>query len=148
MNIITSNCNFKESTPPPHWLHGLLRPFDFLSVLTERRRIRLTCVDVMREYRRLAKPAPAHLDSAREVYARIVVAVCGIQDLGAAFDIVRLAEESFAMWPVDRPPRLRDIAQYLAMTDRLRIDLAASEVSSRAVDSSRVIAAEMIPEHL
>jgi hypothetical protein len=148
MKIITGKCEVRETGSGVGRPQGLLRLLDFLVVLPERRRIRRTCVDTLREYRRLRDQMQVHQDSRREVYAHVVAALCGIQDMRAALDTVRRAEESFAMWPVERQPCLRDIAQYLAMTDRLRIDVMLNGVSSRAVEIGRLVAAKVIPENL
>ena len=125
---------------------AILRPFGFLATMRERRRIRRVCVDTLALYRRIMAQRPQ--DSSRDLYAHIVSALCGKVDLRAALDVVRRSEESFAMWPVERPPCLRDIAQYMALTDRLAIDPAVTTVSSRIVELILVIAAEVIPEDL
>jgi hypothetical protein len=47
---------------------------------------------------------------------------------------------------VERPVKFRDIVQYLAVTDSLRIDIAVADVDSRFVDKSLKIVTKMIPD--
>ncbi len=69
-------------------------------------------------------------------------------DPRAASKIMRLVKEGFAQWPTERPLNFRDVVQYLAVTDCLKIDIAVAGVRSRIVDFVIDIVGHVIPRDL
>ena len=146
MKATTTACDHEPTGSEKAWLRNVLRPLNFVATMRERRQIRRICAETLAQYRRIEADLPR--SSKWDIYARVVESRCGIADRRAALAIMRRAEESFATWPVERPLSLRDIAQYIVVTDCLRNDLAVTGVRSRAVDLVLGIAAEVIPEDL
>jgi hypothetical protein len=135
-----------EAANTSNWLQDSLRPFNFISAMRERRQIRRVCVNTLKHYRQAEAEMPQA--SHEELYARVIEQSSGGADPSALREIMRRAKESFATWPVERPLALRDVAQYIVVTDCLRNDLAVTGVRSRVVDLALVIAAEVIPANL
>lgn len=128
-----------------NWLKDTLRRFNFLATLRERGKIRRLCVEALTLYRQVEIDMPQASNTAR--YARVIERRSGA-DAGTARQIMRRAEESFALWPVERPLNFRDIVQYMAVTDGLHNDIAVAGVGSRFVDDTLDIVHHMIPADL
>ena len=137
--------NPEEPGRKPTWLQDTLRQFNFVAAMRERKQIREICLHALDLYERAAVEKP--YASKRERYAHIVETLVGY-DAAKARQALRRAEESFAAWPVARPLSFRDVIQYVAVTDYLKIDIAESGVRSRVVDFAIEIVAEMIPARL
>jgi len=146
MHMAMSDDKPDEAVKPSNWLKATLRQFNFIATMRERREIRRVCVDTLKLYRQIEAEMPQASNWDR--YARVIEKRSGGADPRAVLKIMRRAEESFATWPVERPLTLRDIVQYIAVTDCLRNDLAVTGVRSRAVDLALAIAADVIPESL
>jgi len=144
--MATSDKEPDDAANTSGWLKDALRPFQFISTMRERKQIRRMCVDTLEQYRRIEGEAPKA--SNEELYARVIETRIGGARPGAVQEAMRRTKESFATWPVDRPLTLRDIAQYIVVTESLRNDIAVTGVSSRAVDYVLAIAADVIPENL
>jgi len=135
-----------EAANTGNWLQDTLRPFNFISTMRERKRIRQICVDTLEHYRQIKAEIPQA--SNEELYARVIEKRSGGADRCAVLAIMRRAKESFATWPVERSLTLRDIVRYIVATDCLRNDIAVTGVRSQAVDLVLAIAADVIPENL
>jgi hypothetical protein len=127
------------------WLDSTLRPLNFLAALRERRRIRLFCDDSLKLYRQVEAQTPQASQSER--YARFIELRSGVAPTTVP-TVMRRAKESFADWPNERPLNFRDVVQYLAVTDCLKIDIAVTGVRSRIVDYVIDIVAQVIPRDL
>jgi hypothetical protein len=135
-----------KRTPPPlkaSWMEVVLHRVGVLSTLRERSRIRRICQESMNSYRKISAETPESSELTR--YAQVIQRETGA-DANTVQRAIRRAEESFASWPVERPVKFRDIVQYLAVTDSLRIDIAVAGVDSRFVDKSLKIVTKMIPD--
>lgn len=137
---MSDGVNLKRS-----WLKETLLHFNFIAALHERRKIRRICVESLQLYRQVEIEMPQATNTAR--YVRVIERRSGA-DAGAVLKIMRLAEESFATWPVERPLNFRDIVQYMAVTDGLTMDIAVAGVGSRVVDFALHIVPQMIPADL
>ena len=127
------------------WLEDTLRPFNFVATMRERRKIRRFCDESLKLYRQVLAQLPQA--SHTEQYARFIELRSGAAT-AAVPAVMRRAEESFADWPAERPLNFRDVVQYLAVTDCLKIDIAVEGVRSRIVDFVIDIVAEVIPRDL
>jgi YHS domain-containing protein len=93
--------------------HGLLSP---LAAWRERHFAAVCCRELLKLYHTVAAQRP---DLARaDLYRQIVVERTD-SDNTAADTILRLAEESFASWPVSRELNFRDVVHYLAVSEFL-----------------------------
>jgi len=85
--------------------------------------------------------------SQTERYGRFIELRSGLGP-GSVPTVLRRAAESFADWPNERPLNFRDVVQYLAVTDCLKIDIAVAGVRSRMVDFVIDIVGQVIPRDL
>jgi hypothetical protein len=127
------------------WLEGALRPLNFVATMRERRQIRRFCDESLKIYRQVEAQMPQA--SQTERYARFIELRSGVAP-AAVLTVMRRAEESFADWPNERPLNFRDVVQYLAVTDCLKIDIAVAGVRSRIVDFVIDIVGHVIPRDL
>lgn len=127
------------------WLQETLRQVSFITALRERSRIRRICREALWLYRQIETEMPEATHVAR--YARVIEKRTGA-DPSAVQRALRCAEESFAMWPVERTLTFRDVVTYLAVTDFLRTDIAVENVRSKVIDYSFAIVTKMIPTNL
>ena len=97
--------------------------------------------DLMKDYLEVAAASPdlQGVDQYRAVLARQP----GL-DPSTIEKIIRGAEDSFAIWPVDRPLKFRDVVQYLIVVDCLKAHPAANGVRSRLT----TIIAEEVPDEI
>lgn len=130
--------------PKTAWFESL-RPFNFVATLRERSKARRLCAAVLTLYRQIATELPQSLPGER--YSLVMARYSGAAP-GVVIRGMRLAAESFASWPAERELTLRDIAQYLALTDGLKNDIAVSGVRSHAVDCMINTVASQIPADL
>ena len=127
------------------WLEDTLRPLNFIATMRERRQIRRFCDESLNLYRQIEAQMPQA--SQTERYARFIELRSGVPAASVPI-VMRRAEESFADWPIERPLNFRDVVQYLAVTDCLKIDIAVAGVRSRIVDFVIEIVARIIPRDL
>jgi hypothetical protein len=127
------------------WLEDKLRHFNFFAARRERKQIRCICEESLTLYRQIEIEMPQAAN--RDRYARLIERRSGA-DADAVLRFLRRAEESFATWPIERPLSLRDIVQYMVVTDEFKTDTAVDGVRSRAVDLAVDIVPEMIPADL
>lgn len=142
----------QQIQPKSNWLHDTLRGFnfvavmrEFVAVMRERNQIRRICERLLGLYRQVEFDMPQA--SPTERYARVIEQSLGA-DPSTVRKILRRTAESFAAWPVERPLIFRDVVQYIAVTDGLKIDIAVDGVRSRIVDVVLAVAAEVIPGNL
>jgi len=128
-----------------NWLEDTLRPLNFVATIRERRQIRRFCDESLKLYRQVEAQMPQ--SSQTERYGRFIELRSGVTP-AAVLTVMRRAEESFADWPNERPLNFRDVVQYLAVTDCLKIDLAVAGVRSRIVDFVIDIVGHVIPRDL
>ena len=134
-----------EGAPKNSWLEDALRPLNFVATMRERRQIRLFCDESLKLYRQVEAQMPQASQSER--YARFIELRSGATP-STVLTVMRRAAESFADWPNERPLNFRDVVQYLAVTDCLKIDIAVAGVRSRIVDFVIEIVAHVIPRDL
>jgi hypothetical protein len=134
-----------EGARTPSWLEDTLRRFNFIAAMRDRKQIRRICKESLDLYRQIEIEMPQASNQDR--YARLIEKRSGA-DAEAVLRIMRRAEESFATWPIERPLSLRDIVQYMVVTDGFKTDIAVDGVRSRAVDLAIDIVPEMIPADL
>ena len=134
-----------ESAARSSWLEDTLRPLNFVATMRERRQIRRFCEESLKLYRQVEAEVPAASQTDR--YARFIELRSGAAPVTVR-SVMRRAEESFADWPNERPLNFRDVVQYLAVTDCLKIDIAVTGVRSRIVDFVIDIVADVIPREL
>jgi len=127
------------------WLEDTLRPLNFIATMRERRQIRRFCDESLNLYRQIEAQMPQA--SQTERYARFIELRSGATP-STVLTVMRRAAESFADWPNERPLNFRDVVQYLAVTDCLKIDIAVAGVRSRIVDFVIEIVAHVIPRDL
>jgi len=127
------------------WLEDALGSLNFVAAMRERRQIRRFCDDSLRLYRQVETQMPQA--SQTERYARFIELSSGVT-AATVLTVMRRAEESFADWPNERPLNFRDVVQYLAVTDCLKIDIAVAGVRSRMVDFVIDIVGQVIPRDL
>ena len=127
------------------WLEDTLRPLNFVATMRERRQIRRFCDESLMLYRQVEAQMPQA--SQTERYGRFIELRSGVTP-GHVPTVLRRAAESFADWPNERPLNFRDVVQYLAVTDCLKIDIAVAGVRSRIVDFVIEIVAHVIPRDL
>jgi hypothetical protein len=127
------------------WLENTLRPLNFVATMRERRRIRRFCEESLKLYRQVEAQMPRTSQSER--YARFIELSSGATP-ATVLTVMRRAQESFADWPNERPLNFRDVVQYLAVTDCLKIDIATAGVRSRIVDFVIDIVGHAIPRDL
>jgi hypothetical protein len=127
------------------WLQDTLRPLNFVATMRERREIRRFCDESLNLYRQVEAQMPQA--SQNERYARFIELRSGATP-ATVLTVMRRAEESFADWPNERPLNFRDVVQYLAVTDCLKIDIAVAGVRSRIVDFVIDIVGQVIPRDL
>ena len=147
VGVAMANCDqgLEEPARTGSWLREALRPFNFITVLRERRQIRRICSESLEIYRRVEREMPGA--SNLERYARVIGEQSGA-DPKAVQAVIRRAEESFATWPVERPLNFRDVVQYMAVTGGLKADIAVTGVRSAFVDLVFAIVADVIPANL
>jgi hypothetical protein len=134
-----------ERVRPGGWLENMLRRFNFFAATRERKQIRRICEESLKLYRQIEIEMPQA--SIQDRYARVIERRSGA-DADAVLKFMRRAEESFATWPIERPLSLRDIVQYMVVTDGFKSDIAVDGVRSRAVDLAIDIVPQMIPADL
>jgi hypothetical protein len=127
------------------WLEDTLRPLNFVAAMRERRQIRRFCDESLLLYRQIEAQMPQA--SPTERYGRFIELRSGVTP-GSVPTVLRRAAESFADWPNERPLNFRDVVQYLAVTDCLKIDIAVAGVRSRIVDFVIDIVGHVIPRDL
>ena len=127
------------------WLEDTLRQLNFVATMRERRQIRRFCEESLKLYRQVEAQMPQA--SQTERYGRFIELRSGVSP-AAVLTVMRRAEESFADWPNERPLNFRDVVQYLAVTDCLKIDIAVAGVRSRIVDFVIDIVGHVIPRDL
>jgi hypothetical protein len=127
------------------WLEDALRPLNFVATMRERRQIRRFCDESLMLYRQVEAQMPQA--SQTERYGRFIELRSGVAP-GSVSTVLRRAAESFADWPNERPLNFRDVVQYLAVTDCLKIDIAVAGVRSRIVDFVIDIVGHVIPRDL
>jgi hypothetical protein len=127
------------------WLEETLRPLNFVATMRERRQIRRFCDESLKLYRQVEAEMPQATQTER--YGRFIELRSGVTP-AAVLTVMRRAEESFADWPNERPLNFRDVVQYLAVTDCLKIDIAVAGVRSRIVDFVIDIVGHVIPRDL
>ena len=127
------------------WLEDTLRPLNFVATMRERRQIRRFCDESLMLYRQVEAQMPQA--SQTERYGRFIELRSGVTP-GHVPTVLRRAAESFADWPNERPLNFRDVVQYLAVTDCLKIDIAVAGVRSRMVDFVIDIVGQVIPRDL
>jgi len=127
------------------WLEDTLRPLNFVATMRERRQIRRFCDESLMLYRQVEAQMPQA--SQTERYGRFIELRSGVTP-GHVPTVLRRAAESFADWPNERPLNFRDVVQYLAVTDCLKIDIAVAGVRSRMVDFVIDIVGHVIPRDL
>ena len=127
------------------WLEDTLRPLNFVATMRERRQIRRFCDESLMLYRQVEEQMPQA--SQTERYGRFIELRSGVTQ-GSVPAVLRRAAESFADWPNERPLNFRDVVQYLAVTDCLKIDIAIAGVRSRIVDFVIDIVGHVIPRDL
>jgi hypothetical protein len=127
------------------WLEDTLRPLNFIATMRERRQIRRFCEESLKLYRQVEAQMPQ--SSQTERYGRFIELRSGATP-ATVLTVLRRAEESFADWPNERPLNFRDVVQYLAVTDCLKIDIAVAGVRSRIVDFVIDIVGHVIPRDL
>jgi hypothetical protein len=145
MNMPNGDGELSAGAAKGSWLEDVLSPFNFVAAMRERRQIRRFCDDSLRLYRQVEAQMPQA--SQTERYARFIELSSGVT-AAAVTTVMRRAEESFADWPNERPLNFRDVVQYLAVTDCLKIDIAVAGVRSRMVDSVIDIVGQVIPRDL
>src|SRR6266481_4589171 len=107
------------------WLGDTIRRFGFLSAMREVQHVKRTCRECLQLYRRIQQERAG--STADERYAYVVGERTG-SDLGGVKSIMRHVEESFAVWPNERPVNFRDVVQYLAITECLKETVSESGV--------------------
>jgi hypothetical protein len=97
--------------------------------------------DLMRDYLNVAAASPGlhGVDQYRAVLARQP----GLNP-DAIEKVIRGAEDSFAIWPVERPLKFRDVVQYLIVVDCLKANPDTTGVRSRLT----TIIAEEVPDEI
>jgi hypothetical protein len=134
-----------EGAAKSSWLEETLRPLNFVATMRERRQIRRFCEESLKLYRQVEAQMPQ--SSQTERYGRFIELRSGATP-ATVLTVLRRAEESFADWPNERPLNFRDVVQYLAVTDCLKIDIAVAGVRSRIVDFVIDIVGHVIPRDL
>jgi hypothetical protein len=134
-----------EGAAKSSWLEETLRPLNFVATMRERRQIRRFCEESLKHYRQVEAQMPQ--SSQTERYGRFIELRSGATP-ATVLTVLRRAEESFADWPNERPLNFRDVVQYLAVTDCLKIDIAVAGVRSRIVDFVIDIVGHVIPRDL
>jgi hypothetical protein len=145
MSMPNSDGELDGGAAKSSWLEDTLRPLNFIATMRERRQIRQFCDESLKLYRQVEAQMPQA--SQTERYARFIELRSGVTP-DAVPTVMRRAEESFADWPNERPLNLRDVVQYLAVTDCLKIDIAVAGVRSRIVDFVIDIVGHVIPRDL
>jgi hypothetical protein len=123
------------------WLDDAIRRFGFLSTMREIHHVKRACRECLQLYRQVEQENAGA--TAAERYAYVVARRTGA-DIDGVKSIIRHVEDSFAVWPIERPVNFRDVVQYLAITECLSEAESASGV--RAEVSS--VVAKLIPESL
>ena len=131
----------KDRTEGGNWLDDTLRRFNFLNGLREHQQLKRTCRECLKLYRKVEQEHATA--TAHERYARLVADRTGADAKGVKA-IIQRAEESFANWPNERPLILRDVVQYLAVTECLSDDLSAIGVRADVT----TLVAKLIPANL
>jgi hypothetical protein len=145
MSMPNGDGEISDGAPKSSWLEEALRPLNFVATMRERRQIRLFCDESLKLYRQVEAQMPQA--SQTERYGRFIELRSGVTP-AAVLTVMRRAEESFADWPNERPLNFRDVVQYLAVTDCLKIDIAVAGVRSRIVDFVIDIVGHVIPRDL
>ena len=114
---------------------------DLMGGWQQRRAARLVSRDVLRHFRELQQEG-AVLES-EQTYALAVARHARASDEEATA-VLAAAQESFATWPVERPLRLRDVVQYLVLSQCLLEHGGESGVCAQLTG----IVAEEIPGNL
>jgi len=107
----------------------------------ERSLARTRSRDLMRDYREVAAASPGL--NGVEQYRAVLARQPGL-DPNAIEQVIRGAEDSFAVWPIERPLKFRDVVQYLIVVDCLKANPAANGVRSRLT----TIIAEEVPDEI
>ena len=123
------------------WLDDAIRRFGFLSTMREIHHVKRACRECLQLYRQVEQEKAG--STAAERYAYVVARRTGA-DIDGVKSIIRHVEDSFAVWPIERPMNFRDVVQYLAITECLSEAVSASGV--RAEVSS--VVSKLIPETL
>ena len=114
---------------------------DLMGGWQQRRAARLVSRDVLRHFRDLQQEGTV-LDPGQS-YALAVARHASSSDEDATA-VLTAAQESFATWPVERPLRLRDVVQYLVVSQCLLEHGGQSGVCAQLTG----IVAEEIPGNL
>jgi hypothetical protein len=145
MNMPNGDGELSAGAAKGSWLEDAVGSLNFVAAMRERRQIRRFCDDSLRLYRQIEAQMPQA--SRTERYARFIESSSGVT-AATVLTVMRRAEESFADWPNERPLNFRDVVQYLAVTDCLKIDIAVAGVRSRMVDFVIDIVGQIIPRDL
>jgi hypothetical protein len=145
MSMPNGDGEISDGAAKSSWLEEALRPLNFVATMRERRQIRRFCDESLKLYRQVEAQMPQA--SQTERYGRFIELRSGVT-AAAVLTVMRRAEESFADWPTERPLNFRDVVQYLAVTDCLKIDIAVAGVRSRIVDFVIDIVGHVIPRDL
>jgi hypothetical protein len=145
MNMPNGDGELSAGAAKGSWLEDAVGSLNFVAAMRERRQIRRFCDDSLRLYRQIEAQMPQA--SRTERYARFIELSSGVT-AATVLTVMRRAEESFADWPNERPLNFRDVVQYLAVTDCLKIDIAVAGVRSRMVDFVIDIVGQVIPRDL
>lgn len=124
-----------------NWLDDTLRPFNFVTAMRERQHVKHTCQECLKLYRELASEHPN--TAGLERYALVIARHTGADQAGID-TILQRVEESFAVWPIERPVNFRDVVQYLAITEYFNEHPSESGIHARV----STVVAELIPEAL
>jgi hypothetical protein len=123
------------------WLDDTIRRFGFFSAMREVKHVKRTCRECLQLYRSAAREKADSI--AVERYAYVVARRTGA-DANGVKTIMRRVEESFAVWPNERPVNFRDVVQYLAITECLSESVSESGVRAEVTSVvSKLIPAEL-----
>lgn len=111
-------------------------PFQVLRAWRERRLAARCCRRLLGLYETVAAEHPQLIGSS--LYLEVVAMHNGC-DASAAQDVLRDAEQSYAIWPVERELNFRDVVHYLAVSEIFAADSASPWAQAnvkRIVDGS------------
>ena len=115
--------------------------FTFMAAWSERRFAAECCRELLKLHQVVSA---SHSDLAGVALYRLVVAAHVGSDLTVAESLLQRAQESYALWPVQRALTFRDVAHYLAVSGYWALHRGRRWICSdirRVIDSS-------IPKHL
>ena len=123
--------------PSEGWLHG--HRMDWLRTWRERASARAISRSAIQHYHDVGASRPDLVGALR--YREVVARQTGLGE-DEAQTIVDSAEDSFAVWPVQRPLIFRDVVQYLVIRHCLQADAQAYGIHSRLIS----IIADEVPD--